>query len=167
MTAKLPGRVQTFSCVRCTVSFEWVVTPGRRKQYCDPCRTVRSTERRLTWQRNNKELIARQSAARYAADPEKFLGDRKKKICRKHGITPGRYDELLVSQGGGCAICSVLPGEDERLHIDHDHACCPRKNSCGKCVRGLLCRPCNTAIGLLKEDPKLLTAAIKYISPAV
>lgn len=47
--------------------------------------------------------------------------------------------------------------------VDHDHACCPRSNSCGKCVRGILCRECNK---LLPDRPNItgiLTAAINYI----
>jgi hypothetical protein len=50
------------------------------------------------------------------------------------------YYALFELQRGRCAICQV-PQEQmgERLAVDHEHAT-------GK-VRGLLCRPCNKALG--------------------
>jgi hypothetical protein len=41
--------------------------------------------------------------------------------------------------------------------------CCPGKKSCGKCIRGLLCARCNSAIGLFDEDPVTLHAAVEYL----
>jgi hypothetical protein len=56
-----------------------------------------------------------------------------------YGISAHEYDELLQSQGDGCAICGrTMYGA--RLHIDHDHDCC---SGCRDCVRGLLCVRCN------------------------
>jgi hypothetical protein len=91
--------------------------------------------------------------------------------CRKdrtlriaHGITLAQYEERLASQGGACAIC----GTDERAqgreyHVDHDHRCCPGRKGCGKCIRGLLCGPCNTGIGMLGEDAGRMWAAMMYL----
>ena len=81
---------------------------------------------------------------------------------RKHGITPERYAELLQSQDGGCAVCGGL-NRGRHLEIDHDHACCPGVQSCGQCVRGLLCGPCNKALGQLKDDAALLRRAAEYL----
>jgi hypothetical protein len=42
--------------------------------------------------------------------------------------------------------------EGQLIHVEHDHACCQRKNrSCGKCVRGLLCHTCNIALGHIER----------------
>jgi len=46
-------------------------------------------------------------------------------------------------------------GRKERWHIDHDHVT-------GQ-VRGLLCGKCNSAIGLLQDDPEIIRAAAKYV----
>ena len=81
----------------------------------------------------------------------------------KFGLTEATYLEMLAAQGGGCAICGAPPGV-KRLHIDHDHSCCPGQFSCGPCVRGLLCSNCNTAIGLMREDPARLAGAIAYLN---
>lgn len=60
--------------------------------------------------------------------------------ARRYGLTRERYVELL---SGPCACCLVAPA----AHIDHDHACCPGKRSCGACVRAGLCASCNLAAG--------------------
>lgn len=49
------------------------------------------------------------------------------------------------------------------LVIDHDHACCPGAVSCGGCIRGLLCRAHNSAIGLFRDDRSHLRAAAEYL----
>lgn len=76
----------------------------------------------------------------------------------RHNLTPSDYDALLSRQDGGCAICrSSSPrrrGRD-RLVVDHDH-------QTGK-VRGLLCHPCNLALGLFHDNPQRLVAAAAYV----
>ena len=50
-------------------------------------------------------------------------------------------------------MCRTPFEEDQRICIDHDHACCPPKlpsRCCGKCVRGLLCLTCNVALGYIE-----------------
>lgn len=64
----------------------------------------------------------------------------------KYGLTSDSYRVLLESQGGVCNICKSPP-KAKRLNVDHDHLCCPRGGSCGKCIRGLLCPACNIALG--------------------
>ena len=79
------------------------------------------------------------------------------------GITVDKYEAMLKNQGGVCAICEGINDDGRALHIDHDHSCCPGRQSCGKCIRGLLCSRCNTALGNLRDDPLLLEKALKYL----
>jgi hypothetical protein len=89
------------------------------------------------------------------------------KECRSHrnrlqrfGITPQFYEDLLEVQGRKCAICeSELKLEENQSVIDHCH-------KTGE-VRGVLCRPCNSAIGLLKDKVSLFTQAARYINEPV
>ena len=77
-------------------------------------------------------------------------------LRRRYGLTLVGYDQLLASQGGGCAICGALRTNGKTsLPVDHDH-------QTGK-VRGILCDPCNRAIGLLKDNPELLGRAQQYL----
>lgn len=81
-------------------------------------------------------------------------GARRKKrswtLHSRYGITLEEFEKLLDKQGGCCAACSTkhqeTNGRAGKLHVDHDH-------STGA-VRGLLCGPCNNALGHL-EGPRL------------
>jgi len=94
------------------------------------------------------EFRARQRArhaAKLAADPDYR---RRRDLRVRYGITLETYQAMLAAQGGGCAICGATDdGRGKALHVDHDHACCSGRTSCGACVRALLCSPCNTAVG--------------------
>lgn len=67
---------------------------------------------------------------------------------RKYGLTQDEYDELLHSQGNRCAGCGTDAPGAKGWCIDHCH-------SSGK-VRAILCNPCNTMLGLAKENPEVL-----------
>ena len=54
-----------------------------------------------------------------------------------YSIGVAEIQRLYGAQGGACAMCREL--FDGEYHVDHDHACCSGKKSCGKCVRSLLC----------------------------
>lgn len=84
---------------------------------------------------------------------------------RRYGITREEFDAFLDSQNGCCAICNESFGE-VAPHIDHDHACCPRENACGKCVRGLLCGDCNRGLGCYRDNPERLLNAALYLERA-
>lgn len=70
---------------------------------------------------------------------------------RRYDITEGEVAALLQHQNHLCAICGIAFAGTE-FHIDHCHA--------SGAVRGLLCRRCNTALGLLGDDPKRLKTAL-------
>jgi recombination endonuclease VII len=72
---------------------------------------------------------------------------------------------MFAAQGGRCAACgSDDPGTRwGQFGIDHDHACCPGRRSCGECVRGLLCSGCNTALAHVKDDVQRLKSLIVYL----
>ena len=79
------------------------------------------------------------------------------RIKSRYGITLDEYAAMLEKQGGKCAVCGELPGDNVRAHwggklcIDHCH-------DTGK-VRGLLCNDCNLAVGYGKTSTILERAA--------
>lgn len=78
----------------------------------------------------------------------------------QYGLTPAEYAAAVAAQEGCCAICGQWT---EVLWIDHDHSCCPGKNTCGRCRRGLLCMKCNGGLGMFGDDVKMLQKAIDYL----
>ena len=81
----------------------------------------------------------------------------------RHHLTEAAYSALVTAQSGRCALCGALPPTGKRLVVDHDHGCCNKRNSCGKCVRGLLCGACNAMLGLIERDPGMLGRAATYL----
>lgn len=84
-----------------------------------------------------------------------------------YGLPPGGYERLYEQQGRRCAICWRATGRTRRLSVDHDHSCCPGPVSCGQCVRGLLCSPCNVYVGRLGDDPNAFLRGYAYLQPRV
>jgi len=73
----------------------------------------------------------------------------------KYGITKEYFESLLEKQEHRCFICRVPFSVEQRPNIDHCHT----TNK----VRGLLCLNCNTGIGQLRDDPKLVYKALCYL----
>lgn len=98
------------------------------------------------------------NAIKKARCPKKI---RKYKLQQMYGVT----EEWFAAQRAkGCAICGSLePKGRQDFAVDHDHGCCPNASSCGECVRGVLCNPCNMALGGFKDDPDLLRRAADYV----
>lgn len=77
----------------------------------------------------------------------------------RHRLTATQYAELLSQQDFRCPICLVALGDHEggkRPAIDHDHSCCPERQGCQRCVRSILCHPCNVFLGRSQDNPAVI-----------
>lgn len=70
---------------------------------------------------------------------------------RYHGVDRAAYLAMCEQQHHLCGICQ----RKRKLVVDHCHAT--------NYVRGLLCRSCNTALGLLNDNCDLFRRAISYL----
>lgn len=129
----------------------------------------RDIHRKDGLQRLCKSCDSKKARAYYNANREKkqtyyrlMRGYKKyQRLKQKYNLTDVQFDDMFVAQDGNCAICGH---KDSRgLSVDHDHACCPGRNSCGKCVRGLLCGRCNMGLGNLDDDIEILFKSIDYL----
>ena len=94
---------------------------------------------------------------RYGSLPKTRAYRRNRGLQSEYGISQHDYEAMLVSQGGGCAICGDKnPGHRGVFDVDHDH-------KTGK-VRGLLCHGCHVGIGMLKDNYCIVYKAGEYLA---
>jgi len=121
---------------------------GYLQSLCKTCSAVSAKE----WRAQNGDRIRETTAAYYKKNRAKIRERRRRaRFRREYGLTMEQLEAKREEQGRLCAICRIA----EPTCIDHCH-------TTGK-VRDLLCSQCNTAIGMLKDDPCFLRAAADYI----
>lgn len=101
---------------------------------------VANQTRVKTWQNANKAKHAHKTTTHYRA--------------KKHGVGVEQIESMLVEQNHRCATCLNIFVKTP--HLDHCHAT-------GK-IRGLLCGPCNMALGLVKDKSETLARMITYLA---
>jgi hypothetical protein len=127
------------------------------------CKTCRGKRRREKYPQERDKLIQKQKDKR-KSNPVLFRGyDMKKRF----GITWEQFDIMFAAQGNKCAGCGATESGEKSgsWHIDHDHTCCPlpKRKTCGKCIRGILCRSCNLAIGNARDSVDRLRGLANYL----
>jgi len=117
---------------------------------------AQTKEQRAIWYKANKEKVKK-----YRQDnKEKLLayGKSYKEMAkmwhlkRKYNITLEQHKQMIEDQGNCCAICDEVM---TKPCVDHNHDT--------GAVRELLCDPCNKALGLFREDTRILEKAVMYI----
>lgn len=140
------------TCLKCLIPKEetnfYLQHPARsktrRKGVCKQCLNNQSVE----WAAKNPQRALKNAREYKKRNPDRVENARLK---REYGITLTEWNHLHFRQSGRCAGCD----EPKKLDVDHSH-------STGR-IRGLLCRQCNTALGLLKESPSALARLIIYL----
>ena len=108
------------------------------------------------WRAENSERIKAKKAQQYLANTEKIKIYGRGRNLKKFNMTQESFDLMLAAQNNRCTICEKE--FTKTPHMDHDHKIKPVK------VRGLLCRPCNTALGMLDDSKPILQSAINYLN---
>ena len=144
------------TCTKCGVTKalkEFNKDTKKKDGYCIWCRDW-SREASKEWYLNNKEYVKIKSKEHNQTNKPRR---REQWLQKKYGISSAEYLLMFESQKGRCACCGIeKPNKGiEGLVVDHCH-------TTGR-VRKLLCNPCNTALGLLKEDKTIINNLLKYI----
>jgi hypothetical protein len=121
------------------------------------------------YRNDNREKLNQQRKDYYHADPMKYRQDNSQKWKesgrdKQYSLIPGTIEFMLKNQEFKCGNPMCENDIDwSTSMVDHDHTCCPSTKSCGNCVRGLLCRGCNWALGNVNDNIDKLTGLIDYI----
>lgn len=166
----LPERKSPTKDDRCGTHAGRKAHQARGERSCDECKSFRNAE--AATQRQAKGLVryppTDDERCGTDAGAQAHCGRREhpcdacreaKRITRifyQYGITPEALINLLAQFDG---LCWVPDCQQEATKIDHDHDCCPGKQSCGRCVRGILCHECNIVEGSLKHRPEIYRIA--------
>lgn len=80
---------------------------------------------------------------------------REARLLKVYGIASADYERMAAEQDSKCAICSEAVEDRALFHVDHCHET--------GAISGLLCSRCNQAIGLLRDDPRIIRLAADYV----
>lgn len=130
----------------------------RRRQAADRYRNSEKGKITIEHYRNSKggKEAHNRTCHKYRKTEKGKLTNRKACYQLRYGITVDDYNQLFQEQQGRCKTCNKHQSElKDRLNIDHDH-------QTGK-IRGLLCRSCNHALGLIEENIIILENMKQYL----
>lgn len=154
---------QSFWCTECVEAREDEQEAGRRAAagHCTFPDCERAASRRglcsahAAQRRRGKELAPlRIRATVDRTDPESVsVYNRVTRDRELYGLTA--VQSAIIRDTAVCHVCGSDTPAGRGWHIDHCH-------STGV-VRGLLCMRCNTGIGMFRDDPEILSAAIAYL----
>lgn len=71
-------------------------------------------------------------------------------LSKRYGVTMAQLNGWYAE---GCGINGC---EGTNLHIDHNHDCCPKPPTCGKCTRGVLCTRHNVGLEAFLDSPSVI-----------
>ena len=135
-----------------------VVPPVARTPECHPERKhcalgfCRSCYNHANSTKESRDRATRNRRSR----PAENRARSQRHYLKQYGLTAEQYRDMLVGQAGRCLVC--LRVSAKTLVVDHDHVT-------GR-VRGLLCHPCNLAIGQLGDDASRLDRGAAYLRAA-
>jgi len=146
---------------------------GRPRSLCKKCHSKASVE----WGQSNKEHRSAYIKEYHSNNWDRVCGHKRKyvenltpeklakqkermswwHIKRKYGLTREMWDKMFEAQNRVCALCQkrTTGRGNGRLDVDHCH-------ETGR-VRGLLCRHCNTALGILGDTPDKMERVMDYL----
>jgi hypothetical protein len=113
--------------------------------WCRKCTTTKKRGRRAA------DPHARAKERAYEQRADVATRTRTRRAARLYEVPAEQLQAMEAEQQGRCAVC----GRQRKLAVDHCHLT--------GAVRGLLCYPCNIALGQVDDDVERLRQLIAYV----
>lgn len=160
-----------YKCKKCKLTSDLKYREKNREKLCEQNKEYKKNNREIVNQWNRQDR--KNNPNKYRKYEENYIKKhgiekvRKYEVARIHGLTVEQYDELINKYDNKCAICNLPErrlGRDGKtitpLAVDHCHDCDAKGEHI---IRGLLCRSCNTALGLLNDKIDSVKKVIEYL----
>lgn len=170
------------TCVRCGTNQRQRFSTGRFSYYCKPCNQQylkkynekRKEARRIAKDERQKARLSSPcyncgvnprittshgELRAYCSECQSAFR-RDNHLWKRYRITIKDYEDMMESQGWKCPICDEHFDESSPPVIDHCHEVGNIKSG----FRGILHTSCNSAVGMLKENPESAIRASNYIA---
>ena len=108
-------------------------------------------EKVLAWQLSSQE----KRIAKYRASADQRERWAVQRRCLKYHMTEEEYYSKIKAQNNQCAICLTEFHGSPTINVDHNHL--TGEN------RGMLCDPCNQAIGIFRDSKEIILRAFQYL----
>ena len=139
------ARRKARTCVGCGSVYFHAGSRGSRRRCCDDCAT---TGRVCAGCDTYKPLERFYQRSNYCKDGCALAVNRR----TLYGIDRKQYSEMHAEVAGACPAC----GRDDRpLVVDHCHD--------SGAIRGLLCGPCNSGMGMFGDSVEAMRGAVAYL----
>ena len=136
-------------CESCGCEYFHIGSAGARRRLCDACGDI---GRICSACGRYRPLDAFYKNNPYCKDSCALEYNR----ARLYNVSPKQYLELKTACGGACPACGR---SDRPLVVDHCHD--------SGAVRGLLCGPCNSGMGMFGDSIDAMKGAIRYLEAAI
>lgn len=129
-------RKYTFNNKNCSsCDLEFTPYHPRQKYCCEECQRIAARSKTRAWSKNN------------------YNKERDYQLKYNYGISLDEYRDMYNSRNGKCDLCGSAKNV---LDVDHCH-------DSGE-VRGLLCGPCNRALGTLGDTKESIQKVLRYLN---
>lgn len=133
---------------------ESIATGNKLKRESDPEYREKKLAASKQWRDKNKERQSHNTVTYRKSNKESLTIQ---ELSRKYSVSKEVATSLYTRSMQTCDICNTQWDSEihkYRFSVDHNH-------DTGE-VRGVLCSPCNTALGLLKESTERILAMAAY-----
>lgn len=118
---------------------------------CTKCKQQRPDSDYTKWSENWCRLCRNEYSRNYMKTTHRANAKRCH-LMATYGLSVEQWEAMYNAQGRVCFLCRK---DKPIICVDHDRET--------KVVRGLLCKSCNSGIGLLGDDPMTCYRSFKYL----